>query len=907
MAGNLVERVKKGWRNVSRGVKLAATGLFLSTVMATTAVAQTNTQVNVHVEDKKQASVENVFTKIEQGEVTHDSTWTDYNGNGTLTIATIGVINDPYTPLTFSLSQNYPNPWNPSTTIHFSTTDKGYFVIYDLLGREVAGGEEEGKIPGAGRYTARWGGANDNGLNVASGIYFYSVVTSNEIKTKKMILLDGGSGGRLSISGTAQQVNRSLGRIANNQYQLSFEKDNMTNLLLPVIINGDTTINAEVNVGPTVLDTIPNQLLNVGDTMQVNVDDFVYNDETGLYLPRDSANFDVNQNIVSYIAVQPETLSTWIDIVDGTDNALRDSLFLRVMTPYIATPLAFDLPSLIEINEDSDIDTLLANLNDYVLPTGQDVVFNLLSQSNPGLVNLILGNYSVLVDSLRQNGYGESMFAISASNADTTVTDSTLLRVLGVNDAPVLTLNPLLTSVGEDTTGLPITIANYAIVDPDTGDVHVPVLTNTDPSNVETQLLGQNINLSGLVQNYNGSIIYQLIITDSSGVADTSSASLLVRPVNDAPVFSGTVPNYTVSQDSSLLIPASTFFSDVDNDTLDYIIQNLSNATQTSENGIVTVTPSAGWNGTLSGLVLEAMDAEYTAQSGSFDIDVEAPPMVDITFKFKAAYPDTFLTSGTNVLTWRQMSPDTSGYVAELDSAIVTGYSITRSFPEGVLFDINGKNSESADGAFPGRAYAFIRKEPNVLEQRSYQDEQSPMIFTQNDTLVMKKVMDISQIVVVTTWLDQGEGTRRFANGVVPVWWNTSGGFLEPNESQINVTQATIDTIMTWPYVNGAIQYQVVVGETAPELPYVELRRDPNQQTPVNSNSVNNDNEITHVLIQLPSNFSGFDLRMEFWEGTTDSYEVGGNSPPATDVSEFTEFGRTYYSLNYIGKPKTTW
>ncbi|NQU98938.1 T9SS type A sorting domain-containing protein [Candidatus Woesearchaeota archaeon] len=808
MAETLVSRVKKGWKSISRGVKLTAAGLFLSTVVATTAVAQTNTQVNVHVEDKKQASVENVFTKIGQGEVTHDSTWTDYNGNGTLTIATVGVVNDPYTPLTFSLSQNYPNPWNPSTTIHFSTTDKGYFVIYDLLGREVAGGEEEGKIPGAGRYTARWGGANDNGLNVASGIYFYSVITPDEIKTKKMILLGGGSGGKLGISGTAQQVNRSLGRITNNQYQLSFEKDNMTNLLLPVIINGDTTINAEVNVGPTVLDTIPNQLLNVGDTMQVNMDDFVYNDETGLYLPRDSANFDVEENIVSYIAVQPETLSTWIDIVDGTDSALRDSLFLRVLVPYIATPLAFDLPSLIEINEDSDIDTLLANLNDYVLPAGQDVAFNLLSQSNPGLVNLILNNYSVLVDSLRQNGYGESMFSINASNADTTVTDSTLLRVLGVNDAPV---------------------------------------------------------------------------------------------------FIGTVPNYTVSQDSSLLIPASTFFSDVDGDTLDYIIQNLSNASQTSENGIVTVTPSAGWNGTLSGLVLEAADAEYTAQSNEFGIDVEAPPMVDITFLFKAAYPDTFLTSGVNVLTWRQMLADTSGYVGELDSVIVTGYSITRSFPEGTLFDINGKNSESADNFFPERAYTFIRKGADVLEQRSYQDEQSPLTFTQDDTLEIRKMMDWTQIYGILDWLDHGEGTRRFTNGVIPVWWNTSGDYMEPSAAMLDITNATIDTIMTWPYVNGAIEYQVMIGDTAPEYPYVELVRDPNQQTPVNYTWSNDNNEIRYVQLTFPASFTSNEFKGEFWEGTTDSYEIGGNSAPAISGGEFTEWGRTYYSLNHIGKPKTTW
>ena len=101
------------------------------------------------------------------------------------------------------------------------------------------------------------------------------------------------------------------------------------------------------------------------------------------------------------------------------------------------------------------------------------------------------------------------------------------------------------------------------------------------------------------VKNSNGTTTYQLIVTGARRDAYNASTSLLITPVNDVPVFSGTVQNYLVSQDSSLLIPASTFFSDVDNDALDYIIQNLSNASQASDNGIVTVTPSAGWNGSI--------------------------------------------------------------------------------------------------------------------------------------------------------------------------------------------------------------------------------------------------------------------------------------------------------------------
>jgi hypothetical protein len=580
MAGNLVERVKEGWERIGRRAKLAATGLAFVASLAAPLAAQNTTQVNVHVEDKKQAPIENVFTKISQDEITHDSTWTDYNGDGTLIISTVGVIDDPYTPITFSLSQNYPNPWNPSTTIHFSTTSKGYFVIHDLLGREVAGGEREGAIPGAGIYAATWGGANNSGLNVATGIYFYSIITHDGTKTKKMILLGHGSGGKLSISGTPQQVNRSLGKTADNQYQLSFEKDNMTNVYLPVTINMDTTINKIVNVGPSILDTIPTQLLNVGDTMTVDMDDFVYNDETGLYIPRDSANFDIEANIVSYIAAQPDTLDTWIDIIDSTDDALRDSLLLRVMTPYITTSLFFDMPGTITIDEDTDIDTLIENLNDYVLPAGQNIAFNLLSQSNPGLINLVLSNYSILVDSLRQNGHGESMFRISASNADTTATDSTLLRVLGVNDPPEQVADiPNQTIIQGDTLTL-IMRPNY-VIDADNDFLYYLIPSDIVPS----QVTGDTVKIIPS-QDFSGTIdSVQIYVADNESQILLNPFSLEVTPL---PPVNVAFKFIAVYDDTLLTSGTSTLMYRLMASEADTTFAWDTDSVKTSEDGIIT-------------------------------------------------------------------------------------------------------------------------------------------------------------------------------------------------------------------------------------------------------------------------------------------------------------------------------
>ena len=100
-----------------------------------------------------------------------------------------------------------------------------------------------------------------------------------------------------------------------------------------------------------------------------------------------------------------------------------------------------------------------------------------------------------------------------------------------------------------------------------------------------------------------------------------------MNPVNDAPVFADTVPSGVTVQDSTFTIDASGYFSDVDDDSLSYAVLNLgSNASYSASEGVITITPDAGWSGTLSGLVLQANDtAMATAESNEFDIDVQPP------------------------------------------------------------------------------------------------------------------------------------------------------------------------------------------------------------------------------------------------------------------------------------------
>ncbi len=84
---------------------------------------------------------------------------------------------------------NYPNPFNPKTTIRFSTAQTGNvnLAVYDISGRLVK--ELVNGSMSAGDHEIVWSGKNGNGNQVASGVYFYKMVTADFSSTEKMVML----------------------------------------------------------------------------------------------------------------------------------------------------------------------------------------------------------------------------------------------------------------------------------------------------------------------------------------------------------------------------------------------------------------------------------------------------------------------------------------------------------------------------------------------------------------------------------------------------------------------------------------------------------------------------------------------------------------------------------------------
>jgi len=95
--------------------------------------------------------------------------------------------------ITTKLNNNYPNPFNPVTTIGYSIKDAGNVTIevYNLRGQIVKTLVNE--VKETGDHTATWNGTDNSNKSVSSGVYFYKMVSEGNIgrytSTKKMILM----------------------------------------------------------------------------------------------------------------------------------------------------------------------------------------------------------------------------------------------------------------------------------------------------------------------------------------------------------------------------------------------------------------------------------------------------------------------------------------------------------------------------------------------------------------------------------------------------------------------------------------------------------------------------------------------------------------------------------------------
>ncbi|MCH8838639.1 MAG: T9SS type A sorting domain-containing protein [Candidatus Marinimicrobia bacterium] len=125
-----------------------------------------------------------IHTPFEYAIAQSDSAMTIIQGAAFKIISTI-----PPVPKSFTLHQNFPNPFNPTTRIRYEIAQETQvaLVIYNILGQEVFSRNEGYLNPGY--YELLWNGRDQTGRQVSSGIYFVRLITAQYTKSIKMMML----------------------------------------------------------------------------------------------------------------------------------------------------------------------------------------------------------------------------------------------------------------------------------------------------------------------------------------------------------------------------------------------------------------------------------------------------------------------------------------------------------------------------------------------------------------------------------------------------------------------------------------------------------------------------------------------------------------------------------------------
>ena len=92
-------------------------------------------------------------------------------------------------PAGFALHANWPNPFNPETTIAFDLPQAGgvELQIFDVLGQSVR--TLVAKSLPAGSHQVVWNGLDESGAKVSSGVYVYRLQAAQQVHLRRMLLL----------------------------------------------------------------------------------------------------------------------------------------------------------------------------------------------------------------------------------------------------------------------------------------------------------------------------------------------------------------------------------------------------------------------------------------------------------------------------------------------------------------------------------------------------------------------------------------------------------------------------------------------------------------------------------------------------------------------------------------------
>ncbi|ELB2776637.1 tandem-95 repeat protein, partial [Vibrio parahaemolyticus] len=364
----------------------------------------------------------------------------------------------------------------------------------------------------------------------------------------------------------------------------------------------DQVVSLDTNNGPA------------NGTVSVNPDGSVTYTPNDNYHGTDSFTYIVTSGGVS------ESTTVSVDVTPVNDAPVAKD---DIATTQEDTAVTIDV-----LPNDSDVDGDKLSIESASVPKEQ------------GTVEVVNGK---LVFTPAENFNGDAEITYTVTDGQLTDEAKVTVTVNPVNDAPTIKVEAL-ESITEDAVSTDTVLATLTVRDTDTPEDQLTVSLENN-SNGYFVLVGNEVKLTQAgVDAVNNDELNLKDLAISASVSDgvnptaSDSDSLVVNRVNDAPTVENAIADQVLSEDfDAYTIDLNEVFKDSDS-SLEFSVSGNSNVLVSIENGIVTISPTADWNGSE---ILTFKATDPSGESISQTVNFTVAPVADIVADKATVVEDT--------------------------------------------------------------------------------------------------------------------------------------------------------------------------------------------------------------------------------------------------------------------------
>ncbi|HCG8427999.1 TPA: tandem-95 repeat protein [Vibrio parahaemolyticus] len=321
-----------------------------------------------------------------------------------------------------------------------------------------------------------------------------------------------------------------------------------------------------------------------------------------------------------------------------TDGDLTDEAKVSVtVTPVNDSPVAVDDTTSIQEDTAVTIDVLT---NDTDVDGDKLSIESASVPKEQGTVEVVDGK---LVFTPAENFSGDAEITYTVTDGELTDEAKVTVTVNPVNNAPTIKVDAV-ESITEDAVSTDTVVATLTVRDTDTPEDQLTVSLENN-SNGYFVLVGNEVKLTQAgVDAVNNDELNLKDLAISASVSDgvnptaSDSDSLVVNRVNDAPTVENAIADQVLSEDfDAYTIDLNEVFKDSDS-SLEFSVSGNSNVLVSIENGIVTISPTADWNGSE---ILTFKATDPSGESISQTVNFTVAPVADIVADKATVVEDT--------------------------------------------------------------------------------------------------------------------------------------------------------------------------------------------------------------------------------------------------------------------------